>query len=149
MVYGYARVSTPKQNIEQQIRNIIAFNSKAMIVKEVYTGTKFQERSQLNKLLKIVKNGDVIIFDSVSRMTRNAEEGFELYNKLFESGISLIFLKKRYIDTDVYKQALQNKIGITINSGDKITDKFLSEMIRILNEYTMELVQKQFYLSFK
>lgn len=74
--YGYARISTPKQNIDRQVRNILAEHPHAHMIKEVFTGTKFQGRKELDKLLRTVKSGDTIIFDSVSRMSRNAEEGF-------------------------------------------------------------------------
>ena len=88
MQYGYVRISTPQQNIERQIRNIKAQYPDALIVQEVYTGTKLEGRREMEKLLRTVKNGDTIIFDSVSRMSRNAEEGFTLYEKLYYSGIN-------------------------------------------------------------
>ena len=43
-IYGYTRISTKKQNIERQVRNILAVHPDAIIVREVYTGTKFQGR---------------------------------------------------------------------------------------------------------
>ena len=79
MVYGYCRISTPKQNMERQERNIKSVYPDATIVKEVYTGTKVLGREKLDRLLKKVQFGDVIVFDSVSRMSRNAEDGFALY----------------------------------------------------------------------
>lgn len=97
--YGYARISTPKQNIDRQVRNILVSHPQAHIVKEVYTGTKFQGRKELDKLLNKATAGDTIIFDSVSRMSRNAEEGFVMYEKLFNQGISLVFLKEPHIKT--------------------------------------------------
>ncbi len=102
--YGYARISTPKQNIDRQVRNILVSHPQAHIVKEVYTGTKFQGRKELDKLLNKATVGDTIIFDSVSRMSRNAEEGFVMYEKLFNQGISLVFLKEPHINTDTYKK---------------------------------------------
>ena len=65
-VYGYCRISTSKQNIERQVRNIIKFFPDAMIIQETFTGSKFQERKELDKLVKSVKSGDIIIFDSGS-----------------------------------------------------------------------------------
>ncbi|MBR0221821.1 MAG: recombinase family protein, partial [Synergistaceae bacterium] len=76
-VYGYARVSTQQQNIERQVRNILSEDKDAIIVRETYTG-KIISRPEFEKLLKTVKPGDTLIFDSVSRMSRNAEEGFKL-----------------------------------------------------------------------
>ena len=39
--YGYTRISTPKQNIDRQVRNILAAHPQAHMIKEVFTGTKF------------------------------------------------------------------------------------------------------------
>lgn len=120
--YGYARISTPKQNIDRQVRNILAAHPQAHIIKEVFTGTKFQGRKDLDKLLRTVKPGDTIIFDSVSRMSRNAEEGFLLYQGLFNQGINLVFLKEPHINTDTYKRALQGGIPATGTNVDFILD---------------------------
>ena len=120
--YGYARISTPKQNIERQVRNILAAHPKAHIIREIFTGTKFQGRKELDKLLHKIKAGDTIIFDSVSRMSRNAEEGFIMYQELFKRGINLIFLKEPHINTDTYKKALQGgsqQPGPTLTSSWK------------------------------
>ena len=71
--YGYCRISTSRQNIERQVRNILTAYPDAAIRKEVFTGTKFQGRRELERILENVQEGDMIIFDSVSRMSRNAE----------------------------------------------------------------------------
>ena len=49
-VYGYCRISTKKQSIDRQIRNILAECPTAEIRQEIYTGTKFQGREELQKL---------------------------------------------------------------------------------------------------
>lgn len=118
-VYGYARISTVKQNIERQIRNIKAEYPDAIIVAEEYTGTKMN-RPGWNKIEKNVKTGDTIVFDSVSRMSRNAEEGFLIYQQLFEQGVNLIFIKEPHINTDSYKRALQSDIKLTGGNVDFI-----------------------------
>ena len=122
MYYGYVRISTAKQNIDRQIRNIKEVYPTVTIVQEVYTGTNIYNRKELNKLLKVVKTGDTIIFDSVSRMSRNAEEGFELYEKLYNKGINLVFLKEPHINTDTYKQALTNNVPLTGTNVDFILE---------------------------
>ena len=111
--YGYCRISTQRQNIERQERNIKASFPDAVIVKEVYTGTKFQGRKELEKILDKVQTGDTIIFDSVSRMSRDAEEGFRLYEELFNRKVSLVFLKEPHINTDTYRNAMRNQITMT------------------------------------
>ena len=140
MEYGYARISTAKQNIERQIRNIKQSYPNAHIVKEVFTGTKIQSRKELDKLLKQVKEGDKIIFDSVSRMSRNAEDGFKLYENLYHKGIELVFLKEPHINTATYKNALESNIEMTGTNVDFILEG--------INRYLMALAKEQIRLAF-
>ena len=103
-MYGYCRISQKKQSIERQIRNIKAIYPEAVIIQEAYTGTSI-DRKEWNKLYKKAKEGDTIIFDSVSRMSRNAEEGFSAYEELFTRGINLVFLKEPHINTETIGSA--------------------------------------------
>ena len=141
MIYGYARISTNKQDISRQIRNMIAFVKNIKIYQEVFTGTKTTARVEFQKLLRKVRAGDTIVFDSVSRMSRNAEEGFALYKKLFEQGVSLVFLNERYIDTDVYAKAKENLVPMTGGDVDVI--------LQGVNAYLMKLAERQVQLAFE
>lgn len=140
MIYGYARISTPSQSMDRQIRNIQEFNNGATIISESYTGTK-QDRPEWVKLLKKVKENDIIIFDSVSRMSRNADEGFNEYEKLYNMGVNLIFIKERHIDTYTYKNALSQQINTT---GNEIADTY----IEATNKVLMILAKQQIKLAF-
>ena len=113
MVYGYCRISRKSQNISRQERNILAVYPQALIVKEAFTGTKIQGRKGLDALLKRVKKDDTIVFDSASRMSRNADEAMNLYEELFNKGVNLVFLRESHINTDVYRRTLQNQMQIS------------------------------------
>lgn len=139
-IYGYCRISTNKQSIERQFRNILNLYPNAIIVEEVFTGTKVQGRKEWNKLFNVVEAGDTIIFDSVSRMSRNAEEGFELYEELYSKGIELIFIKEPHINTTTYKQALANNIQMTGTNVDFILEG--------INKYLLSLAKEQIKLAF-
>lgn len=139
-VYGYCRISTSKQSIERQHRNILEMYPSAKIIDEVYTGTKIYERKEFNKLLKQVKAGDTIVFDSVSRMSRDAEEGFKLYEELFNKGLELVFIKEQHINTETYKKALTNNIEMTNTAVDSI--------LKGINEYLMTLAKEQIKIAF-
>lgn len=141
MIYGYVRISTRQQNIERQIRNIKNEYENVKIIEEVYTGTKIEGRKEFNNLLKKLKEGDTVVFDSVSRMSRNAEEGYEIYKELFEKGINLVFLKEKHINTDTYKQALSNNIQMTGTLVDSILEG--------INTYLLALAQQQIKLAFE
>lgn len=140
MEYGYCRISSSKQNIDRQVRNIQSKYPDAIIVKEVYTGTKFQGRKELEKLLKAAKPNDTIIFDSVSRMSRNADEGFSLYERLYNDSINLVFLKEPHINTGTYKKALENNITMTGTNVDFILEG--------INKYLMALAKEQIQIAF-
>lgn len=138
-IYGYARISTKKQSIERQIRNIKAEEPKVVIIKEEYTGTKM-DRPEWNKLYNRVKAGDTIIFDSVSRMSRNAEDGTKTYFDLLDRGVKLVFLKERYIDTDVYQSETKDKIQLTGQDED--------EIFKGINNYFRKLAKRQIKIAF-
>lgn len=146
--YGYCRISTPQQSIDRQERNIKAKYPKAHISKEAYTGTKVEGRKELDKILKAVKPGDTIVFDSVSRMSRNADDGIALYEQLFNKGVELVFLKEPHINTATYREALQKQIDVTVNTGDTATDTFINTIIEALKRFQMDLSKKQIELAF-
>lgn len=147
--FGYCRISTPKQNIERQVRNILKEFPDAMIIQETYTGTHYQGRKELEKLIRSVQAGDTIIFDSVSRMSRNADEGFALYQQLYNQGVHLVFLKEPHINTDTYRKTLQEKqISLNIDSGDEAADRLMQSILDALNDYILTLAKKQIQLAF-
>ena len=82
-----------------------------------------------------------MVFDSVSRMSRNAEEGFALYEDLYHKGIRLVFLKEHHIDTETYKKALSGSIAMTGTNVDFI--------LKGINEYLMALAKEQIKLAFE
>lgn len=139
--YGYCRISTKKQNIERQIRNIRAQYPDVIIVSEVYTGTKTAGRDNWIKLLKKIQKGDQIVFDAVGRMSRNAEEGFITYEELFNKGVELIFLKEPHINTSVYRKALERGIDMTGTNIDYILEG--------VNKFLMSLAREQIKLAFE
>lgn len=139
-VYGYCRISTKKQSIERQIRNIKSVFSNAIIIQEAYSGTTLN-RAEWNKLYKRVKEADTIVFDSVSRMSRNADEGFSLYEELYHKGINLVFLKEPHINTDTYKKAIRSNIAMTGTNVDYILEG--------VNKYLMALAKEQIRLAFE
>ena len=142
MIYGYVRISTKKQVITRQIANILKIYPEAKIYQEIFTGVT-SNRPEWNKLKKIVKKGDTIIFDSVSRMSRNAMEGIEEYFNFFEKGIELIFLKEQYINTELYKEQLK------LNENLSVEDKDLNDtIIKGIREYLIKLAEKQIIIAF-
>lgn len=152
-VYGYCRISKPTQSMDRQIRNIQAAYpdiKKANIFKEAYTGTRMQGREALDNLLKKVDKGDTIVFDSVSRMSRNAAEGCALYEELYNKGVELVFLKEPHVNTNVYRSALEKaqENYTIVNTGDKPTDNFIKAIFDALKNFQMDLAKKQIEIAF-
>lgn len=110
-------------------------------MEEVFTGTKVYGRKVFAKLLGVVKEGDTIVFDEISRMSRNEEEGFALYQELYEKGVNLVFLKEPHLNTETYKKAL--------NSGVEMTGTNVDVILEGVNKYLMILAKDQIRLAFE
>lgn len=139
-VFGYCRISRKEQNIERQERNILAAYPDAIIIREAYTGTKIEGRKELEKLLRVIKTGDTIVFDSVSRMSRNAAEGFKLYQELFKQGVDLVFIKEPYVNTKVFRDRLQQS---NVSTGKSYLDEGLRTILLGIAEEQIELAFAQ------
>ena len=148
MVYGYARVSTAKQSIQRQIDNIRREDPAAVIFTESYTGTT-TDRPSWNRLRQKLTTGDTVIFDEVSRMSRNAAEGVALYTSLFDMGVNLVFLKEPHINTAVYKEKMQMQAAKIESTGSRATDRLLEAIMQALHDYTIDLAKEQIELAFK
>ena len=146
-IYGYVRISTKKQSLERQVRNIEKSFEGAIIIRETYTGKNIN-RPEFDKLLAKVKSGDTIVFDSVSRMSRNAIDGFALYKELYNKGVNLIFLKEPHINTETYRRELEKQINLNVSCGDNATNELLSTIFEALNRYILNLAERQISLVF-
>ena len=143
MMYAYCRVSTEKQSLKRQTENIAKVYPQiagSAFYCDKWTGTD-QNRPAWKKLLGKVKAGDTIVFDSVSRMSRDAEAGAQQYEELYAADVNLIFLNEPHINTQVYREAAQAP-----NTGDKDLDETL---IKGLNEYLMRLAKRQIWIAFE
>lgn len=147
-IFGYARISTVKQNIERQITNIKKAYPTATIITEEYTGTT-TDRPAWNKLQKQLREGDTVIFDEVSRMSRNADEGVQLYEELFDKGVNMIFIKEPHVNSSVYRDKLQKQVERISGTGSEATDKLLNSIMDALHEYTIDLAREQIRLAFQ
>jgi DNA invertase Pin-like site-specific DNA recombinase len=128
--------------MERQRRNIKAAYPSAVLIEEVYTGTKTAGREKWQRLAVMAKAGDTIVFDEVSRMSRDAAEGFAIYEELFGRGVELVFLKEPHINTSVYRAAIDGAVEMT---GNEIVDVYLDATNRVL----MILAKNQIRIAFE
>lgn len=138
-IYGYCRISTPQQNIERQERNIKSAYPDAVLVSETYTGTKI-ERPKWSRLRARVVKGDTIVFDSVSRMSRDAADGYAAYEDLYSRGVTLVFLKEPHINTDTYRAAMSVSLPKTDTKVDILLDA--------VEQFMLALAKEQIQLAF-
>ena len=144
MKYAYCRVSTERQSLKRQIDNIAAAFpeiTERNYYTEKYTGTT-TNRPAWTRLLARVQPGDTIVFDSVSRMSRDAAEGARQYEELYSKGVNLVFLNEPYCSTDTYRAAAAASIPTT---GNEIADIY----IEATNKVLMILARQQITLAFE
>ncbi len=149
MVVGYARVSTPRQRLDRQIQNLKQAYPDIVIVAEVYTGST-DNRPKWQKLLRQCRAGIVskLVFDEVSRFSRNAEEAIIEYKELYELGIELEFLKEPHINSSVYREASNKQIEISTENMDNKTAELIDTVIGGINKYLLAVAESQIKLAF-
>lgn len=140
IIYGYLRVSTKYQDIGRQRVNILSVYPEAILYEETHSGADYSGCVVLNKLLKIVQPGDTIVFDSVSRFSRDNVTGPDEYRRLFKMGVNLIFLNEPYINTDNYRKALHVALPRT--------GTFIDPIISGVEEALLQLAEKQVQEAF-
>ena len=146
--YGYARISRKTQNIERQVRNIQQYAPDAIIYQEAYTGRQVN-RPKFQELLKKVKPGDTVIFDSVSRMSRDASAGIQLYFDLYDKHVTLIFLKEQHISTTSYERA-SKAAGINLDlKEDNPEQTLVYDIISAINKFMVAKVKDDIAEAFR
>lgn len=142
-VYGYARVSTKHQRLDRQEQNIrAAYPDVDEIVTEKFTGTgTMSDRPAWTKLSNRLTAGDTVVFDEVSRMSRDADEGAAIYEELYTRGVNLVFLKQPLVNTDNYRQAASASIAKT---GEEIADIYIEATNKVLLILARRQIQQAF-----
>ena len=98
MVFAYLRVSTGKQHLENQMKEIEKFASRKGLVidvwiKEVVSGKKNEKFRALGKLKRKVKKGDIIIITEISRLSRTLHEVMSILGYFWIPGFYCIVRK--------------------------------------------------------
>lgn len=119
MVYGYIRVSSDKQTVENQRFEIQKFaeNENMKIdgwIEETISGTQNYDKRQLGKLLKKVKENDLIICSEISRLGRNLFMIMEILNKCMEKECRVWTIKDNYrLGDDIQSKVLAFAFGLS------------------------------------
>ena len=114
-MYAYMRISTKedreKQRFTRQENALTKYAADNKIeyvfqFREDVSGKSFKNRTEWQRLEKIVQPGDTIVFKDISRFTREAEAGYTKYMSLMQKGINLIFLDNPTVSTDYIRELL-------------------------------------------
>lgn len=111
MKYGYARVSTNKQSNEgnslESQKNLLLENGVEKIYEEKFTGTKM-ERPELEKLLNVLKEGDVLVVCKLDRIARTIAGGSALIEELINKGVTVNILNLGIMDSSPASKLVRN-----------------------------------------
>ena len=119
MIYGYIRVSTDKQTVENQRFEINQFCSYQEIVvnkwiEETISGAKNVEDRKLGKLLKKMKKGDILICSELSRLGRNLLMIMGILNECMNRDIQVWTIKDNYrLGSDINSKVLAFAFGLS------------------------------------
>jgi len=130
MIYGYIRVSTDKQTVDNQRFEIEKFCSKKNIVieqwiEETISGTKSPDKRRLGSLLEAVRAGDLIICSELSRLGRSLFMIMSILNQLMLNDVRIWTIKDNY------------------QLGDNIQSKVLAFAFSISAEIERELISRR------
>jgi DNA invertase Pin-like site-specific DNA recombinase len=119
MIYGYIRVSTDRQTVENQRFEINQFCEKNTMVvdrwmEETVSGTKTVEERKLGKLLKKMKRDDILICSELSRLGRNLLMIMGVLNECMNRDIQVWTIKDNYrLGRDISSKVLAFAFGLS------------------------------------
>ena len=119
MIYGYIRVSTDKQTVENQRFEIENFCKKKNIavqqwIEETISGTKEPEKRALGKLLKKLDKGDILICSELSRLGRTLFMIMDILSACMKKEIQLWTIKDGYrLGSDISSKVLAFAFGLS------------------------------------
>ncbi|EDT75437.1 recombinase family protein [Clostridium butyricum] len=98
MRVGYIRVSTVEQNTARQEVLMQELDVDKVYIEKV-SGKNVNDRLKLQEMLEFIREGDIVVVESISRLARNTKDLLEIVEKLKNKGVVFIS-KKENIDTD-------------------------------------------------
>lgn len=119
MIYGYIRVSSDKQTVENQRFEINKFcETQHMVIddwiEETISGTKNYSKRQLGMLLRKVRKDDIIICSELSRLGRNLFMIMEILNICMTKECRVWTIKDSYrLGDDIQSKVLAFAFGLS------------------------------------
>ena len=119
MVFGYIRVSTDKQTVENQRYEIERFCEREGLkvehwIEETISGTKDYQKRLLGKTLETINKGDVIICSELSRLGRTLFMIMDILNLCMKKGCKIYSIKDNYrLGDDIQSKVLAFAFGLS------------------------------------
>lgn len=119
MTYGYIRVSSDKQTVENQryeIREYCKAHGMSVDawIEETISGTKKWDKRKLGELLHMVENGDTIICSELSRLGRNLYMIMDILSCCMERGAVIKTIKDNFtLGDDIQSKVLAFAFGLS------------------------------------
>lgn len=143
--YSYKRISTDseRQNFNRQIKSLERYAADHNIeylleFTEEKSAKNFEDRPQFQKLDKLLRPGDTIVFKDLSRFTREAENGYKKYMEWLERGINIVFIDNPTISSDYINRMI--KIA---EEQDIVTKTALEGVIKLLLIVELDRAEQQ------
>lgn len=133
MVYGYIRVSTDKQTVENQRWEIVNFSQrenlgKVVWIEETISGARDPKRRKLGPLLNRLRRGDVLIATELSRLGRSLFMVISILDRCFKRGITVITIKDGFrLKDDVTSKVLAFAFGLSAELERKMISQRVKE----------------------
>ncbi|MBO5431507.1 master DNA invertase Mpi family serine-type recombinase [Methanocorpusculum sp.] len=119
MIYGYIRVSTDKQTVENQRFEINRFCGQQNLkvdkwIEETISGSKTYDKRALGKLLKDIQKDDILICAELSRLGRNLFMIMEILNICMRKECKVWTIKDNYrLGDDIQSKVLAFAFGLS------------------------------------
>ena len=148
MIYGYLRVSTDKQTLENQKFEIKKFCEQENLqidrwITETISGAKDFEKRKLGRLLRRLKPGDVLISSEISRLGRNLLQIMTILNICMQKGTQVWTIKDNYrLGADIQSKVLAFAFGLAAEIERNLISQRTKEALQRLKAGGRKLGRK-------
>lgn len=149
MIFAYLRVSTGKQHLENQMKEIEKFASRKGLVidvwiKEVVSGKKNEKFRALGKLKRKVKKGDIIIITEISRLSRTLHEVMSILGYFLDTGVLLYSTKDGFeFDDSISSQVMAFAFGWAAQIEHRLISQRTREALAVRKAAGIQLGRKK------
>lgn len=143
--FSYKRISTDseKQNFNRQTKSLDRYAKDNQIeylieFTEEKSAKNFEDRPEFQKLDRIMRSGDTVVFKDLSRFTREAENGYKKYMEWIGRGINIIFIDNPTVSSGYIKQMMK-----TAEQQDIVTKTAMEGIIKLLLIVELDRAEQQ------